>query len=128
MLVRSDGEIVWGLTLTSGAYEAQGAQGPAPNWEAWTGTQIPQGCEPVVQIQVQLQTPSNSTTAPTTAQVQAALSTIHNDLDSMNEISEMTSMRLQMLMDMGSTLLQTASDMEKTESDTSIAITQNLKL
>jgi len=46
----------------------------------------------------------------------------------MNEISEMTSVRLQMLMDMRSKLLRTVSDIEKTESDTSIAITQNLKL
>jgi len=125
MLVRSDGGIAWGLTLTSGVDETQG---PAPNWGAWPGAQIPQDCEPVVQIQVQLQTPTNSTTAPTTAQVQAALSTIQDDLDSMNEISEMTSVRLQMLMDMRSKLLRTVSDIEKTESDTSIAITQNLKL
>ena len=39
MLVRSDGGIAWGLTLTSGVDEAQG---PAPNWGAWPGAQIPQ--------------------------------------------------------------------------------------
>ena len=44
------------------------------------------------------------------AAIQAAIQALQNALDSDNEISEMTSMQLQMLMDMRSKLLQTASD------------------
>jgi len=50
-----------------------------------------------------------------------------NNSDSDNEISEMSSMQLQMLMDARSKLLQTASDMEKSLSDTDMAIIGNIK-
>jgi hypothetical protein len=39
----------------------------------------------------------------------------------------MTSMRLQMLMDTRSKLLQTASDLEKSISDTGVAMSGNIK-
>jgi len=55
------------------------------------------------------------------------LDEIQSELDSDNEISEMGSMALQMLMDARSKLLQTASDIEKTLSDTATAIVQNIK-
>jgi hypothetical protein len=61
------------------------------------------------------------------AAIQAAIQTLQNALDSDNEMSEMTSMRLQMLMDMRSKLLQTASDIEKSMSDTDMAIVGNIK-
>jgi len=57
----------------------------------------------------------------------SAISILQNDLDSDNEISEMTSMQLQMLMDARSKLLQTASDIEKSLSDTEMAIVGNIK-
>lgn len=63
-------------------------------------------------------------TAEDVANSQAAL---QNDLDSDNEISEMTQTQVQMLMDRRTKLLQTASDMEKSVSDTDAAIVSNLK-
>jgi len=50
-----------------------------------------------------------------------------NHLYSDNEISQMTSTQLQMLMDSRSKLLQTASNMEKSMSDTDMAIVGNIK-
>jgi hypothetical protein len=63
-------------------------------------------------------------TAEDVANSQAAL---QNDLDSDNEISEMAQMRIQMLMDRRSKLLETASNIEKSMSDTDAAIVSNLK-
>jgi len=63
----------------------------------------------------------------TISSLQNAQSTLQNDLDSDNEISEMGSMQLQMLMDSRSKLLDTASDIEKTKSDTDNAISGNIK-
>jgi hypothetical protein len=48
-------------------------------------------------------------------------------LDSDNETSDMESMQLQMIMDARSKLLQTASDIEKSMSDTAAAVAQNMK-
>jgi hypothetical protein len=72
-------------------------------------------------------TPMQLPCPATTSNVASAVTTLQNDLDSDNEVSEMTSMRLQMLMDMRSKLLQTASDMEKSLSDTDMAIVGNIK-
>jgi hypothetical protein len=72
-------------------------------------------------------TPMQVPCPATTSNVASAATTLQNDLDSDNEVSEMTSMRLQMLMDMRSKLLQTASDMEKSLSDTDMAIVGNIK-
>jgi hypothetical protein len=63
-------------------------------------------------------------TAEDVANSQAAL---QNDLDSDNEISEMAQMQIQMLMDRRSKLLETASNIEKSMSDTDAAIVSNLK-
>ena len=52
---------------------------------------------------------------------------LQNSLDSDNEISEMRSMPLQMLMDQRSKLLQTASDLEKSVTDATNTVTQNIK-
>jgi hypothetical protein len=59
--------------------------------------------------------------------ISAAISSLQNTLGANNEISEMGSMQLQMLMDTRSKLLQTASDMEKSMSDTDMAIVGNIK-
>lgn len=56
-----------------------------------------------------------------------AQTNLQNQVDSENEVSEMTSMQLQMLMDDRSTLLQTASDIEKTISDTDLGVVGNIK-
>jgi hypothetical protein len=61
------------------------------------------------------------------AAIQAAIQTLQNALDSDNEISEMTSMQLQMLMDLRSELLEAASDIEKSMSDTNMAVVGNIK-
>lgn len=59
--------------------------------------------------------------------LQSAMSMLQNMLDSDNEISEMESMQLQMLMDSRSKLLEMASDMEKSMADTNLAIVGNIK-
>lgn len=63
----------------------------------------------------------------TTCQLGSIVQSLQDQLDSDNEISEMTSMQLQMLMDARSKLLQTASDIEKTMADTASAVVQNIK-
>ena len=78
-------------------------------------------------IQLNCAGPTGSPFNVTAAAVQGAIQTLQNALDSDNEISEMTSMQLQMLMDMRSKLLQTASDIEKSMSDTNMAIAGNIK-
>ncbi len=64
-------------------------------------------------------------------EMQSALLTIQADLradlDSMNELSEMVSMRLQMAMDRRSKYLETLSNVLKKIADTQEAITQNMK-
>jgi hypothetical protein len=52
---------------------------------------------------------------------------VKNDLDSMSEMGEMESLRLQMAMDRMSKLMQTLSNLSKKISDTNATITQNLK-
>lgn len=56
-----------------------------------------------------------------------AKETIKNKLDSMSEMGEMESLRLQMAMDRLSKLMSTLSNMLKKISDTASAITQNIK-
>jgi hypothetical protein len=63
-------------------------------------------------------------TAEDVANAQAAL---QNDLDSDNDMSQMMQMQLQMLMDRRSKMLEAASNIEKTISDTDAAIVSNLK-
>jgi hypothetical protein len=60
-------------------------------------------------------------------QLTAAMQSLQNTFGSDQETSEMTSLQLQMLMDVRSKLLQTASDMEKSMSDTNMAIAGNIK-
>jgi hypothetical protein len=50
-----------------------------------------------------------------------------NDLDSMSELGEMESLRLQMAMDRMSKMMATLSNLSKKISDTNSTITQNLK-
>jgi hypothetical protein len=52
---------------------------------------------------------------------------VKNDLDSMSELGEMESLRLQMAMDRMSKMMQTLSNLSKKMSDTNATITQNLK-
>lgn len=52
---------------------------------------------------------------------------IKNRLDSMSELGEMESLRLQMAMDRLSKLMSTLSNLLKKASDTSTGITQNIK-
>jgi hypothetical protein len=61
------------------------------------------------------------------AQITAALDTVKNDLDSMSELGEMESLRLQMAMDRLSKLMSTLSNLLKKISDTDQSIIQNLK-
>ncbi len=52
---------------------------------------------------------------------------IQADLDSMSELSQMVSMRLQMAMDRRSKFVETLSNVLKTISDTQDSIIQNMK-
>lgn len=57
----------------------------------------------------------------------SAKDTVKNKLDSMSEMGEMESLRLQMAMDRLSKLMSTLSNLLKKISDTASAITQNIK-
>ncbi len=57
----------------------------------------------------------------------AAKDSIKNKLDSMSEMGEMESLRLQMAMDRLSKMMSTLSNLLKKISDTASAITQNIK-
>ncbi len=63
----------------------------------------------------------------TLAQLQAILQELQDELDSLNDLSDMASTELQMLMDLNNTLLQTFSNIEKCWSDTNMAIIGNIK-
>ncbi len=109
--VRSNGETAFGLSVISGTWEDQdGAAVPVAVGNSPVSVQLTPECAPLVVIQIQ-----------------SAISTLQNDLDSDNEISEMASMQLLMLMDLQSKLLQTASDIEKSVTDTNNAIVGNIK-
>ena len=61
------------------------------------------------------------------AQLKAVQDDLKGHLDSMNEMSEMTSMRLQMAMDRRSKLILVLSNIMKKVSDTQDAVVQNIK-
>jgi len=67
------------------------------------------------------------TQSQSTELTQYVVDDLGDQIDSMNEVSEMTSLRLQMAMDRMSKLMQTLSNIEKKESDTDSAVIQNLK-
>jgi hypothetical protein len=64
---------------------------------------------------------------PDKASLDAQIDRIKGDLDSMSEMSEMESLRLQMAMNRMSTMMSTLSNLVKRVSDTGQSITQNLK-
>ena len=69
-------------------------------------------------------------TAPadlTAANLSTLVNQLKSDLDSMNEVSDMTSMRLQMLMDRRSKFIETLSNLMKKIDETSSSILQNIK-
>ena len=70
-----------------------------------------------------LQTPANLTYG----QLAALQAQTNQSLDSLNDMSESAQMRLQMLMDQRSKVLEIASNIEKKLSDTSDAIVVNMK-
>jgi hypothetical protein len=64
---------------------------------------------------------------PTFADLNALQSDLKSRLDSMSEMSEMDSMRLQMVMDRRSKLLEALSNIMKKTSDTSDSVVKNIK-
>lgn len=64
---------------------------------------------------------------PSKAELDAAKDQLKSDLDSMSEMGEMESLRLQMAMDRLSKMMSTLSNLLKKASDTASGITQNLK-
>ena len=65
--------------------------------------------------------------SPTKTEINAMVDQIKKDLDSMNEMSELDQLRLQMLMDRRSKMMETLSNLMKKFSDTQEDIIQNLK-
>jgi hypothetical protein len=63
----------------------------------------------------------------TRAELCRAVEGMQNDLDSMSELGETESLRLQMAMDRMSKFMSTLSNILKKMSDTASQITQNLK-
>lgn len=63
----------------------------------------------------------------TKAELDARMKELKNDLDSLSEMGEMESLRLQMAMDRVAKLMSTLSNLLKKASDTQSAIVQNLK-
>ena len=61
------------------------------------------------------------------AQLEAIKDDLQSQLDSMSEMSEMTSLRLQVMMERRSRFVQMLSNMMKKMNDTASSITQNLK-
>jgi hypothetical protein len=61
------------------------------------------------------------------AELRAVQADLRDQLDSLSEMGEMDSLRLQMLMDRRSKLMETLSNMLKKSSDTASSIVQNLK-
>ena len=64
---------------------------------------------------------------PTKAELQNQIDQMKSDLDSMSEMGEMESLRLQMAMDRMSKMMSTLSNLLEKISDTQDAIVQNLK-
>ena len=60
-------------------------------------------------------------------ELEAAVADVKRELDSLSELGETESLRLQMAMDRMSKLMSTLSNLLKKASDTSAQITQNLK-
>jgi hypothetical protein len=64
---------------------------------------------------------------PSKAELDASIGEMKSDIDSMSEMGEMESLRLQMAMDRMSKMMSTLSNLLKKVSDTADGITQNLK-
>ncbi len=68
-----------------------------------------------------------ATLKATTAELEQSIDEVKAELDSLSEMGETESLRLQMAMDRMSKLMSTLSNILKKASDTSGQITQNLK-
>ena len=64
---------------------------------------------------------------PTRAELDASIDQAKNELDSISEMGEMVSLRLQMVMDRTSKMMSTLSNLLKKISDTQNSIVQNIK-
>ena len=64
---------------------------------------------------------------PTKAELDSMVDAMKSDIDSMSDMGEMESLRLQMAMDRMSKMMSTLSNLLKKISDTQNSITQNLK-
>jgi seryl-tRNA synthetase len=63
----------------------------------------------------------------TAAELEAATADVESELDSLSELGETESLRLQMAMDRMSKLMSTLSNLLKKSSETGAQITQNIK-
>jgi hypothetical protein len=83
--------------------------------------------QPVRMVALDSTKPVRANTAVTRAEIDATRDKLKNDLDSMSEMGEMESLRLQMGMDRLSKMMSTLSNILKKISDTANSIIQNLK-
>jgi len=85
---------------------------------------------PTTRVQTIQPSPKVNTQANTqvsATEIKQVQDSLKSKLDSMNEMSEMTSLRLQMMMDRRSKFISTLSNIMKKISDTQSAIIQNMK-
>lgn len=83
--------------------------------------------QPVLDNSMNANRPARTNNTVTKAEIDATKDKIKNDLDSMSEMGEMESLRLQMAMNRMSKMMSTLSNILKKISDTSQSIIQNLK-
>lgn len=83
--------------------------------------------QPVRTVALDSTKPVRANTPVTKAEINTTKDKLKNDLDSMSEMGEMESLRLQMAMDRMSKMMSTLSNLLKKISDTAQGIIQNLK-
>lgn len=83
--------------------------------------------QPVRTVAFDSTKPVRANTPVTKAEINSTTDKMKNDLDSMSEMGEMESLRLQMAMDRMSKMMSTLSNLLKKISDTAQGIIQNLK-
>lgn len=101
-----------GLGATAGGYTQ--AEVPVPNPESPTGFDM-------------VKTELMSTEPKNVDELKAVQTQLKDKLDSMNEVSEMTSLRLQMIMDRRAKMISTLTNVMKKISQTQDNVVQNLK-
>ena len=88
---------------------------------------LQEGQELLARAELKTRTYEPAPGGPSKAEIEASKDQLRSQLDSMSEMSEMDSLRLQMVMDRLSKMMSALSNMLKKASDTDDAITNNMK-